>query len=168
MTAQPTCGSDYHADTGTPRRPGDRAVRCGLPPHGRDVDHAELLDGEPGPAWPWAPEPAPPPAADPPPFAEWAICELLGHRRVAGLVAEVRLAGAGFLRVDIPEVSGYPARTQYVAPGSVYALHPCSEDTARRAAVAFAGSAAPVQRWELEAATPTTRPDDDPGDTPPW
>lgn len=49
MTAQPTCGSDYHADTGTPRRPGDRAVRCGLPPHGRDVDHAELLDGEPGP-----------------------------------------------------------------------------------------------------------------------
>lgn len=44
----------------------------------------------------------------------------------------------------------------------MYALHPCSEDTARRAAVAFAGSAAPVQRWELEAATPTTRPDDDP------
>lgn len=83
------------------------------------------------------------------PFAEWAIVELLGHRRLAGYLQEVQLAGAGFLRLDIPEADGDPARTQYIAPGSVYALHPVTESTARAAARQWRPE--PVSRWELTA-----------------
>lgn len=85
------------------------------------------------------------------PWAEWCIVELLGHRRLAGHVREVQLAGTGFLRLDIPEANGDPARTQFIAPGSVYALHPVDETTARAAAAAW--RPAPVQRWELPALT---------------
>lgn len=36
-------------------------------------------------------------------YAGWAILELMGHRRLAGYVREVELAGQGMLRLDIPE-----------------------------------------------------------------
>jgi hypothetical protein len=75
----------------------------------------------------------------------WAVIELLGHRRLAGRVTETQIAGHGFLRLDIPSD---PAVTQYVAPGSVYALTPTTEEIART----FARRARPepIQRWELE------------------
>jgi hypothetical protein len=73
---------------------------------------------------------------------EWMIVELLGHRRLAARVREVQLAGAGFLRLDVPD-----GATQYVAPSSVYALHPVSETVCR--AVATHCRPDPVQRWEL-------------------
>jgi hypothetical protein len=70
----------------------------------------------------------------------------------------VQLAGAGFLRLDVPPAGEDPGRTQYLSPGSVYALHPVSEETARRAAGAW--RPAPVQRWELPAApVPPSRED---------
>jgi hypothetical protein len=80
---------------------------------------------------------------------EWAIVEMLGHRRVAGRVREVQVAGAGFLRLDIPATEGHAEQTQYIAPGSVYALHPVDEATAR--AVAAYTRPEPVHRWELPA-----------------
>jgi hypothetical protein len=76
------------------------------------------------------------------PFKGWAILELMGHRRLAGFVQEVTLAGAGMLRIDVPGKDGNA--TQFFSPSSVYALTPCSEATAR----AVAG-AAPVNEWEL-------------------
>ncbi len=79
-----------------------------------------------------------------------AIVEMLGHRRVAGRIREVQLAGAGFLRLDIPATEGHAAQTQYISPGSVYALHPVDEATAT--AVAAHCRPAPVHRWELPAA----------------
>jgi len=92
-------------------------------------------------------------------FAEWMILELMGHRRLAGRVREVQLAGVGFLRLDIPECDGDPGRTQYISPGSVYALHPVDEATARQAAAAWRPE--PVHRWELPAAPKDDHPDDD-------
>lgn len=91
-----------------------------------------------------------PETTETPTFDEWAICELMGHRRLAGRVREVQIAGAGFLRLDIPAAGDDPARTQFIAPGSVYALHPVTEETAREAAVGWRPE--PVQRWELPAA----------------
>lgn len=79
----------------------------------------------------------------------WAIVEMLGHRRVAGYVQETTIAGTGFLRLDMPESETHPAQTQLIAPGSVYALHPVDEQTARTAAAAW--RPAPVHRWELAA-----------------
>lgn len=100
----------------------------------------------------------------------WAIVEMLGHRRVAGYVQETTVAGAGFLRLDMPESETHPAQTQLISPGSVYALHPVDEQTARTAAAAW--RPAPVHRWELPAAPSRPQPrigdpdDDEPDD--PW
>lgn len=85
-------------------------------------------------------------------FGEWCIVELFGHRRVAGHVREVTIAGAGFLRLDVPAVVDGRPRTQYFHPSAVYGLHPCSEGTAREAAERFRHD--PVSRWELPAARP--------------
>lgn len=82
-------------------------------------------------------------------FAEWVILELLGHRRLAGWLTEAQIAGASFLRIDVPSE---PPATQYYAPGSVYAITPTTEEIAR--AVAGRGGPTPVQRWELPAPEP--------------
>lgn len=83
------------------------------------------------------------------PFAEWAVLELMGHRRLAGWLTECELAGKGFLRLDIP---GDQPATQLYNPASVYAITPTTEDIAR--AVAADCRPAPVQLWELERAQP--------------
>lgn len=83
-------------------------------------------------------------------FDQWAILEILGHRRLAGRLTEASIAGGSFLRIDIPETDGQPPMTQYYAPSSVYAITPTTEDIARRAAARF--RPAPVNRWELAAA----------------
>jgi len=38
------------------------------------------------------------------PAQQWAIVELFGHQRIAGAISEQQLAGATFVRVDVPEV----------------------------------------------------------------
>lgn len=81
------------------------------------------------------------------PFAEWAIVELMGHRRLAGWLTEYELAGEGLLRLDIP---GDQPATQLYSPRSVYCITPTTEDIAR--SVAASNKPVPVQRWELPAA----------------
>lgn len=85
------------------------------------------------------------------PFDEWAIVELMGRRRLAGRIRETQQAGAGIYRLDIPAVDDHPAETHYYSPGSVYAIHPTTEDLARAAAAHFAFRPEPIQRWELKA-----------------
>src|SRR5690349_9751340 len=65
-------------------------------------------------------------------FKEWAVLELFGHRKFAGLVTEVELGGAQFLRIDVPSD---PPVTQFYGGKAVYCLTPVDEDTCRR----FAG-----------------------------
>lgn len=84
-------------------------------------------------------------------FADWVILELMGHRRMAGFLTEVEIAGKGFLRLDVP-TSEHEAATQLYNPQSVYCITPTSEATARE--VARLSQPAPVQRWELPAAPP--------------
>jgi hypothetical protein len=83
-------------------------------------------------------------------FATWAIVELMGHRRLAGWLTEEQLAGAAFLRLDVPAADGQPAATQYYSPSSVYCITPTTEEIARAAAAV--GRPAPIQRWELPRA----------------
>ena len=56
-----------------------------------------------------------------PTFDHWCIVEQLGHRRLAGRLREVQIAGAGFLRLDIPATPGHGEQTQWLSPASVYA-----------------------------------------------
>lgn len=89
------------------------------------------------------------------PFTEWVILELMGHRRLSGLLTEQDIAGRGFLRLDIPSE---PPTTQLYNPQSVYCITPTTQEVAQ-ALVGRNGSAVPVARWELEAAIePAERP----------
>jgi hypothetical protein len=89
-------------------------------------------------------------------FAEWAILEIMGHRRLAGHVTEQEIAGRGFLRLDVPSD---PPVTQYYSPDSVFAIHPVTEETARAAAAL--ARPAPVSRWELEPSRASVAGEDD-------
>jgi hypothetical protein len=81
-------------------------------------------------------------------FESFAILELMGHRRLGGFVREVQIAGAGFLRIDVPgDADGETHSTQFYPPSSVYCLTPVSEEAAR--IVAKTTRPEPVTRWEL-------------------
>lgn len=80
-----------------------------------------------------------------PPFKQWAIVELMGKVRVAGLVTEEDRFGARLGRVDIPNGDGFT--TQYFSGSSLYRLTPTTEKIAR--AIAAEDSPAPIHIWEL-------------------
>ena len=94
-------------------------------------------------------------------FEGWAVLEMMGHRREIGFVTTEYFGGAALFRVDTPEIPereieltrpqyddermeyipkgskvkrvGIPAKTVFAAPGSLYAMTPCTEETARTA-----------------------------------
>lgn len=80
----------------------------------------------------------------------WGVVELFGHHQVAGRVSESEIAGAAFIRVDVPEVGDRPAHTKYYGPAAIYAMHPCTEEIARQAA-------ARLRQWD--APLPVAVPD---------
>jgi hypothetical protein len=92
-------------------------------------------------------------------FEGWCILELLGHRKLGGMVREVTIAGAGMLRIDIPGEDGMVA-TMFYPPSSVYCISPVSEDIAHR--YAQHNKPQPVTRYELPALpAPVTATHDD-------
>lgn len=86
-------------------------------------------------------------------FEGWAVLELMGHRKLGGYLREQEIAGAGFLRIDIPGVPGehgapdVPGATQFYAPSAVYGITPTTEEVARGLGRRYFPE--PVQRWEL-------------------
>jgi hypothetical protein len=85
-------------------------------------------------------------------FEGWAILELMGHRRLIGRLSTATIAGASFLRIDIPQQDGAQT-TQFYSPSAVYAITPTTEELARRAA--HLNTIAPISRFELPAANRT-------------
>ena len=79
-------------------------------------------------------------------FSEWCILELMGHRRLGGLVTEAEIGGIPFLRIDIPSE---PPVTQFYGKAAVYAMTPTTEELARKVGSNFHG---PVSRYELPPA----------------
>ncbi len=87
------------------------------------------------------------------PYEGWAICEIMGHRRLAGHVTWQAMGGADFMRLDIhADSDGGPQITQFYAPGAVYCITPTTEDIARK--VGARSVPVPVSRYELEPARP--------------
>lgn len=82
-------------------------------------------------------------------FDDWAILELMGHRRLGGRVSEQLIAGAPFVRIDVPAFGDEKPATQFYSPGAVYCITPCAEELAKR--VAAGSRVRPVERWELPA-----------------
>lgn len=69
-------------------------------------------------------------------FEEWAVVEIMGHKKFAGKVTEQAVGGASFVRIDVPEISlpagdVLPAFTKLFGAASIYCISPCTEDTAR-------------------------------------
>lgn len=92
----------------------------------------------------------------------WGIVEIMGHRRFAGRLSEETVAGAGFVRIDVPECEGRAAFTKLFGPSAIYAITPTDEASARAAAAAFRER--PVEVYGLLPA-PAPRPiPDDPED----
>ena len=92
------------------------------------------------------------------PFEEWAILELMGHRRLAGKVSDAVIGGGAFLRIDIPGQDDRQT-TQYYSPGAVYCITPTTEEVAR--AVALSCQPTPVYRWEMIERTGVVENDDE-------
>jgi len=78
-------------------------------------------------------------------FKQWAIVELMGHIRIAGLVTEAEMFGSKLGRVDVPNGEGFT--TQFFNGSSLYRLTPTTEEIAR--SVAKGTQPEPVYRWEL-------------------
>lgn len=85
-------------------------------------------------------------------FESWAIVEVMGHKRFAGHVTEQAFGSASMLRIDVPEIDDVPAFTKLIGVGSVYAITPCTEETARQAQKAF--RVRPFSTYELPALPP--------------
>jgi hypothetical protein len=60
----------------------------------------------------------------------YAMVELMGHARVVGLVTETKLAGAGFLQVDILDKDGKICFQRFISPQSVYQISPIGKEIA--------------------------------------
>lgn len=80
-------------------------------------------------------------------FEEWAILELMGHRRLAGLVKEETIGAASFIRIDVPDEDGKSTATQFYNPAAIYCITPTTKEMAVK--VAATDRPAPVSRWEL-------------------
>lgn len=73
---------------------------------------------------------------------QFAIVEMMGHRRFGARVTEVERFGAKCMRAEI--LSEGPTVEQYVFPGSIYAVTMCTEPQAR----------AVNTKWSLQSAVP--------------
>lgn len=103
-------------------------------------------------------------------FDQWAIVEVMGHKKYAGRVTEQQIAGAGLVRVDVPEVKVgekvHPAYTKLIGPSSIYCITPVTEELARKAASRIAyesGDPIPVyipQERQIPATVPANDEDD--------
>jgi hypothetical protein len=78
-------------------------------------------------------------------FVTWAILELQGQRRLGGRVSELELAGAPFLRVDVPGPDGDVATRLYPA-SAVQCISFTSEERARALALAERPQPVPIER----------------------
>lgn len=67
-------------------------------------------------------------------FEQWAVVEIMGHQKYAGLVSEQPLAGTNLLRIDVPAIGERLAFTKLFGGGSIFCITPCSEEAARSVA----------------------------------
>lgn len=76
----------------------------------------------------------------------WFICELMGHRKLAGKAMSVEIGGHPMLRLDVPNGDGFT--TQFYNPSALYCITPCSEEIAR--AFSERVQPEPVHQWEFK------------------
>lgn len=88
-------------------------------------------------------------------FHGWAVLEIMGHRKLGGLVQFDPPELPGLIRVDVIADGDDPIATQYYGPSAIFCMTPTTEEMARR--LARACEVRPVARWELPAPEPAAR-----------
>lgn len=89
---------------------------------------------------------------------EWALVELMGHRRMAGRVTEEIRFGVPMCRVDVFVGDALEAvMSQCYGGSSIYCFTPITEQVARRFSVR--NTPEPISSWDLPALEPAR--DDD-------
>ncbi|PRY10303.1 hypothetical protein CLV24_11431 [Pontibacter ummariensis] len=83
-------------------------------------------------------------------FENWAIVEVMGHTKVAGLAKTVSFGNTVMLRVDIPETAKQPAHTKMYGMSSIFSISPVTEDVARSHAEAW--NLQPILAYEVQRA----------------
>lgn len=78
---------------------------------------------------------------------QWAVVELFGHQKIAGLLSEATIGGCSFVRVDVPATDSAPGFTKLYGNGAIYAISFVTEEIARAAAGYF--EVRPVQNYEM-------------------
>jgi len=105
-------------------------------------------------------------------FQQWALVELFGHQKIAGLVTEQSIGGCAFIRVDVPAIEGQQAFTKLYGQGAIYAMTFVTEPVARAAAHVYRAPAVnPYDIPELrQRSIPFTERDeeDESDDGQPW
>jgi PRTRC genetic system protein C len=83
----------------------------------------------------------------PPRFEQWALVELFGHQRIAGLLTEQTIGGCSFIRVDVPAVDDQPTFTKLYGQGAIYGISFVAEEIAVAAAKSY--RIRPVSSYEI-------------------
>lgn len=78
-------------------------------------------------------------------FEQWAIVELFGHQRIAGLITEQAIGGTSFVRVDVPGTDGKQGFTKLYGQGAIYGMTFVDEETGRAAVKQIAPK--PIDEW---------------------
>lgn len=102
---------------------------------------------------------------DPTKFDQWALVEVMGHRRFAGRVTEEVIAGCGFVRVDVPAVGDRLPFSKLIGTASIYAITPVTEEVARQLAAQYAVRPVDVYAPSVQPALPWSGDDDGDDDT---
>jgi len=91
-------------------------------------------------------------------FEQWAIVELFGHQRIAGVVSEHAIGGASFVRIDVPGIDGRQGYTKLYGQGAIYGITFVDEETGRAAAKHTAPR--PIDAWSARRMLEMADPDD--------
>jgi hypothetical protein len=67
---------------------------------------------------------------------QFAVVEMMGHRKIAGAIKQSELAPGALIRVDVFGANGEIERTEHVGSSAIYDITICSEQTAKAAAIA--------------------------------
>lgn len=77
----------------------------------------------------------------------WAIVEIMGNKKIAGLATTEVFGSTSMLRVDVPETKSNQAFTQYYGMSSLYCISPVDRETAIKMVESL--SIKPPIAWEI-------------------
>jgi len=68
----------------------------------------------------------------------YAVVEMMGHRKIVGIICESGYGPGSLIRVDVLGNDGEVERTEHIGVGSIYCLTEVTEQVAKAAAAAHA------------------------------